>query len=53
MCPNCGVPDDYLDLCSGYSGDGWNEERIYEEWLRCRKCGARTTFGELQMLYEE
>lgn len=52
MCPNCGADETALVLRSGYSGDGFNEERLYEEWLECAVCGKYTTADELRRLEE-
>ena len=47
ICPNCGKEANFTHH-GGYSGDGWNEPREWQDWLTCNLCGAKTDDEELE-----
>lgn len=52
ICPNCGKEATFTHH-GGYSGDGWNEPREWQDWLTCNECGAKTDDRELERCNEQ
>lgn len=48
ICPNCDEEATFTHH-AGYSGDGWNEERVWQDWYTCNECGAITDDRELEI----